>query len=176
MAISQPIKNIEVIKKIKEYYKQKNMLQDLLLFELGINTGANLKDLLQLRIKDIKNKAYIAFDGDKVFPVSSEIQNIISKIADNKDPSEFLFQNKSGNRINRSVVFTSFKEICSELGLPKDISVASWRKTFAFHHYKKYRDLSYLQWLFNQTTVKITLKFIGVYENMNLRYREGVLL
>ena len=70
----------------------------------------------------------------------------------------------------------SFKEICKELALPDSISVASWRKTFAYHHYQKYRDLSYLQWLFNQTRVTVTLQFIEEKENMNLRYREGVIL
>ena len=43
-------------------------------------------------------------------------------------------------------------------------------------NYMKYKDLSYLQWLFNQSKVTETLKFIGVKENMNLRYREGVCL
>lgn len=39
-------------------------------------------------------------------------------------------------------------------------------------NYMKYKDLSYLQWLFNQTNIKFALKFIDVDENMNLRYRE----
>ena len=43
-------------------------------------------------------------------------------------------------------------------------------------NYMKYKDLSYLQWLFNQSKVTETLKFINVNENMNLRYQEGVYL
>ena len=43
-------------------------------------------------------------------------------------------------------------------------------------NYMKYKDLSYLQWLFNQSKATETLKFIDVNENMNLRYQEGVYL
>ena len=39
---------------------------------------------------------------------------------------------------------------------------------------KKYKDLSYLQWLFNQTNIKSALKYIDEDENMNLRFRQGV--
>ena len=73
-------------------------------------------------------------------------------------------------------MFNVFKSICTKLGVQDRYSVASWRKTFAYHYYIKYKDLSYLQWLFNQSTVKQTLNYIGVDENMNLRFREGVSL
>ena len=44
------------------------------------------------------------------------------------------------------------------------------------HYYHKYKDLSYLQWLFNQTNINMALKFIDEDENMNLRYRDGISL
>ena len=66
--------------------------------------------------------------------------------------------------------------IIQELGLNEKYSVASWRKTFAYHYYEKYKDISYLMWLFNQHSVNIAFKFIDVDENMNLRFREGVCL
>ena len=63
-----------------------------------------------------------------------------------------------------------------KLGLNEKYSVSSWRKTFAYHYYEKYKDISYLMWLFNQHSVNIAFKFIDVDENMNLRFREGVCL
>lgn len=175
MTLSSPIKNICTIEQIKELYKKKNMLRDLLMFELGINTGMTLKNLLKLKVKDVKNKYYLT-DGTKTFPLNENIRELISEITNNKKASEYLFKSKFGRCMDRGTVFYSFKEICKELALPDSISVASWRKTFAYHHYKKYRDLSYLQWLFNQTRVTVTLQFIEEKENMNLRYREGVIL
>lgn len=175
MTECSPIKDIYTIEKIKDLYKKKKQLRDLLLFELGINTGLRLKDLLKLKVKDVINKHYLV-NQKQTFFLSDEIRNLIVKITNNQKSSEYLFQSKSKKQLDRTSVFYSFKDICSELALPKDISVASWRKTFAYHHYQKYKDLSYLQWLFNQTTVDVTLNFIDVQENKNLRYREGVAL
>ena len=176
MTKSSPIKNTEIINKIKELYKKKNQIRDLLLFELGINTGANLKDLLALNVKDVKGKHYLSINKKKNFPLNEEVCALISEVISNRHSSEPLFINSAGERLERSSVFYNFKNICTELALDEDITVASWRKTFAYHHYQKYKDLSYLQWLFNQTTVNLTLKFIDVKENMNLRYRDGIAL
>ena len=175
MTVSSPIKDINTIEQIKDLYKKKNMYRDLLLFELGINTGLNLKSLLALKVKDLKNKHYLT-DGTKTFALNSRIKVLIDKFIVNKKSEDYVFQSKFGKQLDRTAVFSSFKNICMELALPESISVASWRKTFAYHHYKKYKDLSYLQWLFNQTTVTLTLQFIEESENMNLRFREGVVL
>ena len=175
MTISSPIKDINTIDKIKELYKKKSMVRDLLLFELGINTGMLLNDLLKLKVKDVQNKYYLT-NNTKTFPLNDNIRALIGQLILNKKSSEYLFQTRFGNKVDRSTVFNSFKDICRELALPDSISVASWRKTFAYHHYMKYKDLSYLQWLFNQTNIKMTLKFIDIDENMNIRYREGIAL
>lgn len=176
MTVSSPIKDVQTINIIKDLYKKKNMIRDLLLFEMAINTGANLNDLLNLNVKDVINKHYLVINGKKSFPINDEMSELIAKVATNRPHCEPLFKTSKNNRLDRTSVFYSFREICSELGLGSDITVASWRKTFAYHHYEKYKDLSYLQWLFNQTTVDLTMKFIGINENMNLRYRQGVCL
>ncbi len=174
MSINLPIKDSEILEKIKSLYRKKNNIRDLLLFELGINTGLGLNDMLNLRVKDVKNKEYIVLDRIKTFPLNKNIRNLIAELIADKKVSDYLFSSKGNKPINRSTVFNSFRDICAELALQDIYSVASWRKTFAYHYYQKYKDLSYLQWVFNQSTVEQTLKFIDVRENMNLRYREGV--
>ena len=175
MVVSFPIKDKYTIEKIKDLFKKKNRQRDLLLFELGINTGLRLNDLLNLKVNDVANKHYLV-NKTKTFFLNDELRDLIDKVTYNQKSSEYLFQNRFKKQLDRTAVFHSFKEICTELALPQNISVASWRKTFAYHHYQKYKDLSYLQWLFNQATVNLTLRFIDVEENMNLRYREGVSL
>ena len=56
MGSSIPIKNIQEINCIKDLYRQKNQISELLMFTLAINTGIDLINLLNLRVKDIKNK------------------------------------------------------------------------------------------------------------------------
>lgn len=176
MVINSPIKNVEEINLIKNLYRIKNQIRDLLMFELAINTGLDLVELLNLRVKDVKDKCYLTGGKQKTFPLNLEIQKLIKQVVGNKKLSEYLFTNNSGNKLTRISVFYAFKSVCVELGLSNKYSVASWRKTFAYHHYEKYKDLSYLMWLFNQHNANIALKFIDVEENMNLRFREGVCL
>ncbi len=176
MNTSLPIKEIEVINRIKELYLKKGLIRDYLMFLLAINTGINIKTLLALKVQDVKNKYYLKIDQDKVLPLSNELVKIIEEFTQNRQPEEPLFCNRRGKPLDRVTVFYKFKEICTELGLGDKYSAASWRKTFGYHYYQKYKDLTYLQWLFNQATVSDALKFINVDENLNLRYRKGITL
>lgn len=176
MVVSSPIKDVKTIEQIKSIYAGKNEFTNLLLFLLAINTGINLKDLLNLNIKNIRNKQFISIENKKAIPLNSEIKTLVEKITADKDDDEPLFTGYKGNRLERSTVFYKFKDVCTELALGEEINVSSWRKTFGYHYYQRYKDLSYLQWFFNQTGVEETLKFIDVKENMNLRFKEGILL
>ena len=176
MRINLPIKNTEEIERIKDLYKKKNQISELLMFLLSINTGIDLAKLLNLKVKDVKKKHYLNIDRNKVAPLNQEILELIKQVTANRKDNEYLFLNSRGDRIHRYSVFLIFKDICAELGLDDKYSIISWRKTFAYHHYKKYNDLAYLMWLFNQTTVRVALKFIDIDEKMNLKYGEGVCL
>ena len=174
MNTSLPIKEIEIINQIKELYLKKGQFRDYLMFLLAINTGINLKTLLELKVKDVKDKYYLNIGKDKTLPLSDELVEAIKEFTKDKHPEEVLFCNQKGKPIDRVTVFYRFKEICMELGLNNKYSASSWRKTFGYHYYQKYKDLSYLQWLFNQATVTDALKYINVEENLNLRYRKGI--
>lgn len=63
--------------------------------------------------------------------------------------------------------FRKFKAFYESIGVDDNYSVSSWRKTFGYHYYKKYGDLAILEWIFNQSTVSETLKFIGIKEDIN---------
>lgn len=176
MVLSLPIKSIEEINLIKNLYREKYQISDLLMFIIGINTGLDLLTLLNIKIKDIKNKNYISGVKQRFIPLSEEIQELVALVVKDRKLSDYLFCSQFGNKIARTYVFTTFKNVCLELGLSDKYSVASWRKTFAYHYYQKYKDISYLMWFFNQYSVNTALKFINVEENMNLRLREGVCL
>lgn len=174
MKANLPIKDIEMIQKMKDLFLSKGEIRGYLLFVLSINTGIYLKDLLELKVRDVKNKQYLTIGKNKVVPLNDEIQGVIKKAIGGCKLDDPLFQGKIGQRLDRTSAFYIFKIICTELGVQDKYSVLSWRKTFAYHYYMKYKDISYLMWLFNQRSVEQALKFIGVEENMNLRFREGV--
>ena len=176
LILNSPIKDKRVIEQIKDLYEKKQNKRDLLLFLLAINTGYNLQDLLNLNIGDVREKYYLTLDKSKSTPLNEQLRDLIKEVTGSRNASDALFVSIRGHRLERTQVHSSFKSICKELGLADKYSVLSWRKTFAYHYYQKYGDLSYLQWIFNQNSAESALKFINEDENMNLRFREGVCL
>lgn len=171
-----PIKNVDEINLIKDYYRKKGELNYLLMFTLSINTGIDLSRLLSLKVKEVKGKDYFECDSRKLVPLTDELKELIKQNTKGRKGADWLFVNKNGNKYDRIWIFHKFKAACKELGLSEKYSVASWRRTFAYHYYERYKDLSYLMWRFNQISPQVTLKYIDEDENMNFRFREGVCL
>ena len=176
MTVSEPITKRENINKIKSLYKEKGQRRELLLFSLAINTGMMLNDLLNLKVSDVKNKDFLPLDKNKSVPINAELKKELSEFVEGRNVDEYLFVTNRGGKLDRSSVFMTFKNICQQTGLGNDINIASWRKTFGYHHYMKHHDLAYLQWLFNQQSADLTLEFIGIKEDMNRRCKDGVAL
>ena len=54
----EPIRDKEKIAEIENKLKIKRY-RDYILFKIGINTGLRISDLLQLKVKDVKNKTHL---------------------------------------------------------------------------------------------------------------------
>ena len=176
MDSSSAIKEKEIIEEIKNFYTKKNKLRDLLFFLLAINTGLKLNELINLNIRDVKGKSYLTIKHNlgktvRQIPINKYIQNLINEVAGTRKYGEPLFVSNFGGRIDRTTVYKNFKDVCKELGLDKSLTASSLRKTFGYHYYMAYKDLSLLQWLFNQSTVIETMKYIGIEENLNSRFQ-----
>ena len=71
---SLPIKSIDEIELIKDLYRKKNQLQELLMFTLAINAGLGVLELLNLKVKDVKGKHYLSVGKQKSVPLNNEIR------------------------------------------------------------------------------------------------------
>lgn len=174
---SHPIVDKNLIEQIKQKYLEKDQKRDLLLFLLFINTGIKLTELLKLKVSNIKSKDLLTIKESytkvkKIFPLNIEIKELVKEYTKDRKVKEPLFISRFGKAIDRIQVFRNFKEICVDLGIEKEYSVSSWRKTFGYHYYKKYGDLAMLEWLFNQSTVSETMKFIGIKEDLNSHFNK----
>ncbi len=168
---SLPIKKLEDIERIKQQYRKNKNYRDLLIFLLSINTGAKLVDLLKLTVADIKTgNSFISKKTDISF--NKEIQDLIKMLTENRKDNEPLFRTINGKFLDRIQVYRNFKEVCKELNLKGEYSATSWRKTFGYHYYKQYGDLTFLQWKFNQARVEETLKFIDVDIDLSSRFQK----
>ena len=174
MEAGSVIKDKKVLRSIKDYYIKQGNYRDLLLFTLGINTGIRLNELLDLNVDDVRRKSEItlkAGDITRKFPLNKELQDLIEKVTDGKSDDKPLFESSISRRIERTTVYRNFKDVIRNIGLDSGITLASLRKTFGYHYYKTYGDLSMLQWLFNQNSILDTMKYIGLNEDLSNRFK-----
>lgn len=165
MNIVYPIKEKEKIYKIKELLF--NNKRNLLLFNLGINSGLRVSDILALDVKDVKNKTYIELREKKTnkfkhFPINIKLQNEINEFIKGKDENEPLFISQKNNRLSRLQTYKILNKVAKEAGIKVRIGTHSLRKTFGYHHYKQFNDIVLLQKIFNHSSTSVTLRYIGL--------------
>jgi integrase len=167
MELVQPIKDVDLIHKFKTELLKKSS-RDYLLFDIAINIGMKITDIINLTVWDVKNKSQIAVSKDGTlgtinFLISAEVRSEIDKFILGMSPGELLFANKKGGKkpITIKQACKSLNEVGQRLGID-DIGTHTLRKTFGYHHYKKHEDILLLQDIFSHSTPDMTLRYIGV--------------
>ncbi|MCD7878473.1 MAG: site-specific integrase [Candidatus Gastranaerophilales bacterium] len=166
MTTVEPIRNREHLQKLEKYLAQKN-LRDLLLFTLGTNCGLRISDIIALNTGDVMNKTYIQIIEKKTgkfkrFPINSKLKPMLDKYTKGKCSKEPLFLTKFHNRMDRFSAYRIIKKAVTAAGLEEKVGTHTMRKTFGYHHYKKYKDIAMLQKIFNHSSPQITLGYIGI--------------
>jgi integrase len=167
MELVQPIKDVNLINKLKEELLKK-AFKDYLLFNIAINIGLKLTDIINLTVWDVKNKSQIEVKEDRtssslIYAVSPETREEIEEFILGMSAGELLFASKKGGKkpITIKQAFKSLNETGRKLGID-DIGTHTLRKTFGYHHYKEHMDIALLQKIFNHSTPDMTLRYIGV--------------
>lgn len=175
MNVVEPIKDKLEIKRIKQILKSNE--RNLLLFNLGINSGLRISDILALNVSDVKNKDFIEIREKKTrkykrFLINDKLQKDINKYVEYKKIDEPLFLTKNGKRLDRIQAYKILNNAGKEAGVKTKIGTHTLRKTFGYHHYKKFKNLPLLQKIFNHSSSAITLIYIGItQENIDETYR-----
>ncbi|MCD7779739.1 MAG: tyrosine-type recombinase/integrase [Candidatus Gastranaerophilales bacterium] len=165
MNIVYPIKDKSKIALMKKILSKNQ--RNLLLFDLGINSGLRVSDILGLDIKDVKNKSYIELREKKTnkfkrFPINLQIQNEISNFITDRNPDEPLFVSQKGNRLSRVQIYKILNRAAKKAEINVRIGTHSLRKTFGYHHYKQFDDIVLLQKILNHSSTAVTLRYIGL--------------
>lgn len=171
MKFVEPIRDKEQIKKVKQVLKQGNQ-RNYLLFVLGINSGLRISDILKLKVKDVKNKKYIEIKEQKTkkykkFPITKTLKLCIDKYINNKLSEDWLFESKRGSHpITRVQAYRIICNACNNAGINLNIGTHTLRKTFGYHFYQEKKDIVILQKIFNHSTPDITLRYIGINQDI----------
>lgn len=165
MNVVQPIKKIEDIQKIKKYLAKKS--RDALLFSFGINTGLRISDILSLDVRDVKGRDYIEIREKKTnkykkFPLNRFLKEEINLFVEGLPSEQPLFYTQKHCRLDRAQAYRILNKAAQAVGVKERIGTHTLRKTFGYHHYKKYNDIVLLQKIFNHSSPSVTLRYISI--------------
>ncbi len=170
MNIVEPIRKKTDLRKIEKILSNKSQ-RDLLIFTIGINCGLRISDILALNVEDVKGKLYIRIVERKThkfkkIPINSKLKPMLEEYTKNRALNEPLFKSVFNNRLERTMVYKIIKQVCKQAGLHLNVGTHTLRKTFGYHHYKKFKDLALLQKILNHSSPQITLRYIGIEQDL----------
>ncbi|MBO5239359.1 MAG: tyrosine-type recombinase/integrase [Lachnospiraceae bacterium] len=178
MAKTQPIKELEQIFALKNYFLERKEFRNYTLIVFGLNTSLRISDILQLRWADVFNfqtgmyRQHISIKEKKTG--KSNIVAINSAIKDALElyclqgavvsPELFVFRSQKGENqhISRNYAFTIIKNAARELGFEDNISCHSLRKTFGYQAWKQGVQPALLMSIYNHSNYEITKRYLGI--------------
>ncbi|HDX9701710.1 TPA: site-specific integrase [Bacillus thuringiensis] len=170
MRAVQPIRDKEKIEEIKTRLKNKNA-RDWFMFEMGINVGLRISDLLPLCVGNVRGKTHINIkekktDKNKRFKINVNMQRLIEEYTKHMDDEDYLFPSKKTDKpLQRVQAYKILNTVGREAGL-EEIGTHTLRKTFGYHFYQRTKDVALLQELFNHSAPSVTLKYIGINQDI----------
>ncbi len=176
-----PIRSKKDIERIINWFNAKGWHKYAVVFELGVNTGLRIGDILGFTVADVRNKEAIILREQKTgkfkqFPLKDKLQKLLTDFCEDRFDSQYLFEGRNQSALDRSQVYRRINQACEALNIPENVGTHTLRKTFGYHHYKQYKDIVLLQTIFNHTTPDVTKRYIGItqdelntsYLNLNL--------
>jgi len=166
MSTVEPIRNLNDLKRLEDVLARQNM-RNLLFFTIGTNCGLRISDILALNVEDVKDKNYIQIVEQKTgkskkFPINSKLKPMFEEYTKGLNLKDPLFKSTFNNRLDRFAAYHILKDACQKVGIEEKVGTHTLRKTFGYHHYRKYKDVALLQKIFNHSSPQITLRYIGI--------------
>lgn len=171
MKFTMPIEDKAVIADIGDYLKDKKDQRDYVLFMTGIYLGRRISDILQYRVRDLRDKERIAIKEQKtgktvLLPINPKLQKIYAQYFKGRKDYEFAFRNKkrkANKPISRVRVWQILNEAAEAVGYKEGVSCHVLRKTFAYWLYMDTGgDVVLVQELLGHDDPSVTKRYIGI--------------
>lgn len=188
MKTVEPIRDMKLIKAMRTYLKGQSTRNELL-FIFGINVGLRISDILKLKFEDLVYPDFKIKDSCLITEKKTSKSNrfyigpIIKKVLETyikevkpESLDEYIFKSrKGGNKpITRQHAWYILNNAGEAVGLVKkdenenivegELGTHSLRKTFGYHAYNKGVSLELLMQIFNHSSKRETLRYIGITE------------
>ena len=150
--------------KVSEYAKRNQLL-----FKLGISTGLRCGDLVSLMVEQVKGKSSFKIrEGKTKKERTVYLNNLMADIADYIDilptGTVYLFPSRKGEgHITTTQAYRIIAKAGDMIG-NQAIGTHTMRKTFGYTYYQATKDVATLMEIFNHSSQKTTLRYIGITE------------
>lgn len=163
----EPIRSKEDIKRIIDFFHKRNWNKYAVIFELGINSGLRISDILGLKVRDVRDKSKVRLREQKTgkvkfFQLKDQLRELLNDFCYGKDDDSWLFPGRQNKKLDRSQVYRRINEAIHFLKIDANVGTHTLRKTFGYHHYKQFHDIAVLQEIFNHTSPEVTKRYIGI--------------
>lgn len=171
MKLVQPIRDKGKIQEMKSELLN-NGYRDYLLFIIGINTGLRISDILKLRAMDVRDKTHIVIKEQKTgkekrFYINGNLKREIDSYIRRMGDGEYLFKSREGENkpMTRVRAYQILNSAAEKIGI-EEVGTHTLRKTFGYWHYQQNKDVALLQELFNHSAPSVTLRYIGINQDI----------
>ena len=119
----------------------------LVLFLVGIGTGLQLQEILNLRVREVRGKDFITSsigtrDVKRAFYIPADLRTVIDDFTKGKDEESYLicgYGKRTAQPLSREQAYRVLKQAGSKAGQP-ELCAATMRKTFAWRYYRRTGD------------------------------------
>lgn len=167
MKVVQPIRDLEKLAEIMDYLKTANE-RNYIMFMVGIFTGLRISDILQLKVKDVRDKEYLYVKEEKRDKVNRlyimpDLKKALKPYVSGKHDDEYLIKSRKGKNkpIRRETAYQILNVAARHTGI-REIGTHTLRKTFGYHFYNDTKDIGTLMEILNHTDSSYTLRYIGI--------------
>lgn len=164
-------------------YNKKRWLRNKMLFIIGINLGIRGSDLCNLKWSDFYYDDMKFKERTKIQPIKTKnktgkyvtlsfndtVKKFITEYVKKYPISnldEYVFVTTKGKHLDRDAMGRMIKSIAKEAGIKFNVNSHSLRKTFGYRTWTNAKDkgeaLSMLQYIFGHSSMKTTMRYIGV--------------
>lgn len=190
---ARPITSKEKILDIQDYLRYKNE-RNYVLFVLGITTGYRAGDLVNLKVRDIKDALkrgeFTILEGKKknsknireknrkprVVEIVPKVARLLNQYIKDKKDYEYAFPSRKGvnQHIGVQAVSNILKEAGQYFGL-YDISAHSMRKTYAYKIYiASGKEIVVVKELLGHSSIEETKEYIGLEREKYHQYSKSL--
>lgn len=179
MSTTQPIKKIDEIHELRNFFYNKGEMRNYVLVTLGVNTALRISDLLKIEWRDVWSFEQHRFKEHMVVieQKTGKIANIylnrqcIESLWELREslhteirPTEYIFRSRVGvnNHIGRNRAYMIIKEACRNLGYEGNLGCHSLRKTFGYHAWKQGVSPAIIMSIYNHSSMEITKRYLSI--------------